>query len=175
MTRHYPDLSSISDWFKPISHAARPIRSTTQISVVKRHQYGISETRFSDIISRGNQRVQRWRREMVAVFSGFYKTFTVNSCFFISKTFILEIALGTMAMIFDLLIGSFRELSDLPRPCRTFVNRYEIIKDIKTYLRPDPENKYSCVFVHGAAGMGKSATAIKAANGIRKKSDNNAA
>ena len=101
------------------------------------------------------------------------KAFTVNSCLFISKTFILETALDTMAMIFDLLIGSFRELSDLPRPCRTFVNRDEIIKDIKTYLRPDPENKYSCVFVHGAAGMGKSATAIKAANEIREKSDNN--
>ena len=74
-----------------------------------------------------------------------------------------------MVMIFALLIGSFRELSDLPRPCGTFVNRYEIIKDIKTYLRPDPKNKYSCVFVHGAAGIGKSASAIKAANGIRKK------
>ena len=67
-----------------------------------------------------------------------------------------------------------RELSDLPRPCRTFVNRDEIIKDIKTYLRPCQENKYSCVFVHGAAGMGKSATAIKAANEIREKSDNSA-
>ena len=99
--------------------------------------------------------------------------FTVNLCLFISKTFILETALDTMVMIFALLIGSFRDLSDLPRPCRTFVNRDEIIKDIKTYLRPDPENKYSCVFVHGAAGMGKSATAIKAANEIREKSDNN--
>ena len=46
-----------------------------------------------------------------------------------------------MAMIFDVLIGSFRELSDRPRPCRTFVNRDEIIKDIKIYLRPDPKNK----------------------------------
>ena len=80
-----------------------------------------------------------------------------------------------MTIIFDLLIGSFRELSDRPRPCRTFVNRDEIIKDIKIYLRPDPKNKYSCVFVHGAAGMGKSATAFKAANEIREKSDNNAA
>ena len=77
--------------------------------------------------------------------------------------------------VFRPVIGSFRELSDRPRPCRTFVNRDEIIKDIKIYLRPDPKNKYSCVFVHGAAGMGKSATAIKAANEIREKSDNNAA
>ena len=41
MTRHYSDLSSASDWLNQISHAARPIRSTTQIWVVTRHQYGI--------------------------------------------------------------------------------------------------------------------------------------
>ena len=42
MTHHYPDLGSASDWLKQISHAGRPIRSTTQIWVVTRHQYGIS-------------------------------------------------------------------------------------------------------------------------------------
>ena len=42
MTRHYPDLGSASDWLNQISYAARPIRSTTQIWVVTRHQYGIS-------------------------------------------------------------------------------------------------------------------------------------
>ena len=42
MTRHHPDLGSASDWLNQISHAARPIRSTTQIWVVTRHQYGIS-------------------------------------------------------------------------------------------------------------------------------------
>ena len=42
MSRHYPDLGSASDWLNQISHAARPIRSTTQIWVVTRHQYGIS-------------------------------------------------------------------------------------------------------------------------------------
>ena len=31
-----------SDWLKQISLAVRPIRSTTQIWVVTRHQYGIS-------------------------------------------------------------------------------------------------------------------------------------
>ena len=34
MTRHYPDLGSASDWLNQISHAARPIRSPTQIWVV---------------------------------------------------------------------------------------------------------------------------------------------
>ena len=42
MTRHYPDLGSASDWLNQISHAARPIRRTTQIWLVTRHQYGIS-------------------------------------------------------------------------------------------------------------------------------------
>ena len=42
MTRHYSDLGSASDWLKQISHAAQPIRSTTQIWGEMRHQYGIS-------------------------------------------------------------------------------------------------------------------------------------
>ena len=42
MTRHYPDLGCASDWLNQISHASRPIRSTTQIWVVTRHQYSIS-------------------------------------------------------------------------------------------------------------------------------------
>ena len=42
MTCHYPCLGSTSDWLRQISHAARPIRSTTKIWVVTDHQYGIS-------------------------------------------------------------------------------------------------------------------------------------
>ena len=42
MTSHYPDLGSTSDWLKQISRAAEPIRRTTEIWVVTRHQYGIS-------------------------------------------------------------------------------------------------------------------------------------
>ena len=42
MTRHYPDLGIDSEWLKKISHSALPIRSTNQIWVVTRHQYGIS-------------------------------------------------------------------------------------------------------------------------------------
>ena len=41
-TSQYRDLGSASGWLNQISHAARPIRSTTQIWVVTRHQYGIS-------------------------------------------------------------------------------------------------------------------------------------
>ena len=43
MTRHYPDLgSSASDWSCRVGNLIQPIRSTTQIWVVTRHQYGIS-------------------------------------------------------------------------------------------------------------------------------------
>ena len=42
MKLHCPDLVSAYDWPKQIFHAARPIRSTNQIWVVTRHQYGNS-------------------------------------------------------------------------------------------------------------------------------------
>ena len=42
MTRHYPDLGSASDWLKRAGTSFQPIRSTTHIWVVTRHQYGIS-------------------------------------------------------------------------------------------------------------------------------------
>ena len=69
MTCHYSDLGSTSDWLKQISLAERPIRSTTQILVVTRHQYGISHVCSSDVIWRGNK---RWHREISAIFSGFH-------------------------------------------------------------------------------------------------------
>ena len=50
MTRHYPDLGSASDWSCRVGNLIQPIRSTTQICVVTRHQYGIcaliSQTSF---------------------------------------------------------------------------------------------------------------------------------
>ena len=42
MTHYYPELGSASDWLSQISYVARPIRNTTQIWVVTRHQCGIS-------------------------------------------------------------------------------------------------------------------------------------
>ena len=69
MTRHYSDLGSAFDWLKQISLPERPIRSTTQILVVTRHQYGISRVRSSDVIWRGNK---PWRREISAIFPGYH-------------------------------------------------------------------------------------------------------
>ena len=59
MTRHYPDLGIASDWLKQIFHVARPIRSTTQIWVVTRHQYGISAL-VSQTSLRGKPVVASW-------------------------------------------------------------------------------------------------------------------
>ena len=42
MTRHYPDLDSASDWSCRVGNLIQPIRATTQIWAVTRHQYGIS-------------------------------------------------------------------------------------------------------------------------------------
>ena len=42
ITRHYPDLGIASNWSKQNFHAARQIRSASQIWVVTHHQYGIS-------------------------------------------------------------------------------------------------------------------------------------
>ena len=42
MTRHCPDLGSASDWLCCVGNLIQPIRGTTQIRVVSRHQYGIS-------------------------------------------------------------------------------------------------------------------------------------
>ena len=42
MTRHYPDLGRASDWSCRVWNMIQPIRSTTQIWVVTRHQCGIS-------------------------------------------------------------------------------------------------------------------------------------
>ena len=70
--------------------------------------------------------------------------------------------------------GACRYLSHLPRPIRKFVNRKQEIEDIKKHLLLHPENDCSCVLVHGDVGMGKTATAIKAANEIRDNDDNTA-
>ena len=42
MTLHYPDLGSTSDWLCRLWNLLQPIRNTTQMWAVTRHQYGIS-------------------------------------------------------------------------------------------------------------------------------------
>ena len=66
--------------------------------------------------------------------------------------------------------GARRGFSLLPSPIQKFVSRNQEIEDIKAHLLPKKD--CSCVLVHGAVGMGKTATAIKAANDIRDNDDN---
>ena len=42
MTYYYPDLGSASDWSYRVGNLLQPIRSSTWIWVVRRHQHGIS-------------------------------------------------------------------------------------------------------------------------------------
>ena len=55
MTHHYPDLGSASDWSGRVGNLIQPIRSTTQIWVVTRHQYGISALVPQTSFSGGNR------------------------------------------------------------------------------------------------------------------------
>ena len=42
MTCHWPDMGRVSDWTCCAGNLLQPIRNTTQIWVVTRHQYGVS-------------------------------------------------------------------------------------------------------------------------------------
>ena len=57
-------------------------------------------------------------------------------------------------------------MTRLPRPIKHSVNRTTELKGIKNFLATDPLNDCRCVLVHGAIGMGKTTTAVKAANEI---------
>ena len=56
-----------TDWSRHVKNLLQPIRSTTQIRVVSRHQYGI----LLSFVRRHFAEKQWWRREMSAVFSGY--------------------------------------------------------------------------------------------------------
>ena len=75
-----------SDWSCRVENFLQPIRSTTQIWVVTRHQYGISA-----FVS------QWWRREMWVVFSGLFcccfvsfVIFEKRPCFNVQQTFLIS-------------------------------------------------------------------------------------
>ena len=52
---HYPELGRAPDWSCRVGNLLQPIRSTTQISVVKRHQYGLFALVSQYVISRKKQ------------------------------------------------------------------------------------------------------------------------
>ena len=61
MTCNYPDLSRASDWLKQISHAVRPLRGTTLIWVMSRHQSQGGGEGFTPYFKR-----QEWSKEFFA-------------------------------------------------------------------------------------------------------------
>ena len=67
-------------------------------------------------------------------------------------------------------------MSDLPGPVPHFVNRKEELSDIKNFLSQEQalNDRCRCVLIHGAVGMGKTATAIQVANELRDNSENTA-
>ena len=78
MMRHHPDLGSAFNWLKQVSHAAWPIRSTTQIWIVSRRQFGISALVSQTSFRRGDR---WWRHGMSAVFSGYSPAESSHSVF----------------------------------------------------------------------------------------------
>ena len=68
MTRHYPDLGSASDWSCRGGKLLQPIKSTTQIRPVTRHQCGISIQSF---LKRHFARKPVMASRMSAVFSDY--------------------------------------------------------------------------------------------------------
>ena len=77
-TRHHLDLGSASGWSCGVGNLFQPIRSTTQIWIVTRHQYGISA-----LISQTSFRREDrwWRHGMSAVFSGYSRVESSHSVF----------------------------------------------------------------------------------------------
>ena len=76
MTCHYPNLGSASAMMKKIPFAVRPIRGTTQIWLVTRHQYGISspvpsQTSFRGETSGGLPNIGCFLNLVPRVLSGF--------------------------------------------------------------------------------------------------------
>ena len=65
----FSDLGTASDWLCHVGNLLQPIRSTTQIWVVTRHQYGISVVISQTLFLRGNSGgIMKWW-----LFSVFFK------------------------------------------------------------------------------------------------------
>ena len=67
MVCHCQDLGSTSDWLRQISLVARPIRSTTQIRIVTRHQYGIPQFNHPRDLKYGIPQCQFTRKPVVTL------------------------------------------------------------------------------------------------------------
>ena len=122
---HYPDLGSVCDWLKQISHVVQPIRSTTQIWVVTRHQYGLSalfpQTSFRRETSGGI--VKCWLFSQASNFSslvyftnGQLKPSRPHVCYFGDGLELYLIQLSTSTTINSMFSSSIKVLNS-PESC----------------------------------------------------------
>ena len=91
ITRHYPDLGSVSDWLNQIFHSSQAIRSTTQIWVVTRYHWNfcaVCQTSFGGETSGG---VAKCRLFSQAAFTQFCRKSFVLKTLSWQVTFILTI------------------------------------------------------------------------------------
>ena len=86
ITRYFPDLGSVSDWSWRERNLRQPMRSTTQIWVVMRHQYGISalvsQTSIREETSGGVAKCRLFRQASLMLFKCIKRE---NSLFFFSR------------------------------------------------------------------------------------------
>ena len=89
MTRHYPDQGSASDLLCRVGNLFQPIRSTTQIRVVPRHQYGISalvsQTSFGGQTSGSVPKCRLFSRVSIWLVLWYFLITTVKSVPFLHK------------------------------------------------------------------------------------------
>ena len=83
MARHHPDMESASDWSCRVGNLIQPIRSTAQIWVVTRHQYGISalvsQTSFGEETSGGVARCRLFSQAKKIAIHNFLITIAIVS------------------------------------------------------------------------------------------------
>ena len=97
MTRRLPDLGSASDWLK--KKKTKTIRSTTQIWVVMRHQYGISalvsQTSFGGKTSGGVAKGRLFSRQANSLTRVLSYTSYIGMCRPIGQGFLRRFGLET--------------------------------------------------------------------------------
>ena len=113
ITRHYPDLGSISGWSHRVRNLLQPIRCTSQIWAVIRHLYGIStlvsQTLFRGKTSRSVKKCRLFSQDR-------YGSTTADFCF--SLNGVVSSFLSFVFFQPQIPISQFRVSTTLPFTCR---------------------------------------------------------
>ena len=101
ITRYYPDLGSVSDWSWRERNLPQPMRSTTQIWVVMRPQYGISalvsQTSIREETSGGVAKCRLFRQASLMLFKCIKRE---NSFFFKGNKILQKQSQNILTLIF---------------------------------------------------------------------------